>query len=99
MAEESMDRDGRGTEFTTFQIPGRLVEVGAILLSVVVVLHTLWSVATAGGPFGAVPEPMRGVVAVCIGYLAVRILQAGVRSRGKPDRRRLGPDLERIEPS
>lgn len=98
MGGNGMDRDGRGAEFTTFQIPERLVEVSLILLGVVVVLHTLWDAATAGGAFSGEPGPMRGVVVVGVGYLAIRTTRAGVRYWRKYGRRRIGPDIERIEP-
>jgi len=95
------DSDGRSADatFTTFRLPGRPFEMSLAAIVVVIVLQTLWDAANASGSFAEASVPLRGAVVFGVGYLAVRSARAGVGvGHWRAQARRLGPDIERIEP-
>ena len=85
--------------FTSFRVPGGLLEGTLILIVVGLAGYTVWEAVAATGTFANAPGVIRGAVVAGIVYLAVRWIRAGLRhwQRHSP-RGGIGPAIERIEP-
>lgn len=85
--------------FTTFRVPGGLLEATLILIIVGLAGNTMWEAVTATGTFADAPTPIRSAVAAAIIYLTLRCARAGLSHwRRNGHRGGIGPAIERIEP-
>lgn len=83
--------------FTTFRLPGSLLDISLVLVTVAFGLHTMWEAMTATGSFATAPGVLRAGAATAIIYVGYRWARAGLKQWLHNDRT-VGPAIERIEP-
>lgn len=82
--------------FTTFPIPGGLLDTTLFLITAAIVLNTAWEAATETGTFAHTPGLIRGAVVAGIIYLAIWCSKTALNHRRGSGG--IGPAIERIEP-